>query len=149
MLKRLVNRFFQGNKKQSIGKYIPEPGDERMRIAIIMARESFAEVAEKLKDGTIDMLSVKLMATNGRDNYYYWVIEVLKEEGTYSGIINNEDRRFKEIKMGERIKFKETDIYDWMYEKDGKYFGNYTLKTMIYISNDQGQLEKLKNFGDI
>jgi uncharacterized protein YegJ (DUF2314 family) len=61
------------------------------------------------------------------------------------GTINNDPNKVSTVKLGERIEIPEADISDWMYLRDGKVVGNYTLRPLLkkMPAKEAEQLRKL------
>ena len=61
--------------------------------------------------------------------YFFGVIE--RRDGRLHGTINNDADIVRSVKLGDRIPIPEADISDWLYMRDGKMVGNYTLKALF------------------
>ena len=49
----------------------------------------------------------------------------------FTGTINNEPGMVSNVKMGQQYTLGKTEISDWMFMRDGKMYGNYTLRPLL------------------
>jgi uncharacterized protein YegJ (DUF2314 family) len=110
-----------------------EPDDPEMNAAIAKARETlpqFWETFEKREHGESDF-SLKVRITDKRGTEHFWAIDIERRDGKIMGTINNDPDTVRSVKLGDRIEIPEADISDWLYMRDGKMVGNYTLKPLF------------------
>ena len=74
---------------------------------------------------------------------HFWVGDLERKEGKILGTINNDPDIVQNVKLGERIKVNEADISDWLYMRDGKMVGNYTLR-VLFKQMTKEEVEKYK-----
>lgn len=115
-------------------KVVPVSDDDpEMPAAIAQAREllpKFWKTFDKPERGESDFaLKVKITDQNGTE--HFWVTDIERRDGQIHGTINNEPRVVKSVKLGEQILVPEADISDWLYMREGKMVGNYTLKALF------------------
>jgi len=111
-----------------------EANDAEMESAIATAREKlpqFWQVFTHPEKGESDFsLKVKIKDSHGTE--HFWVTEIeRKEDGKIFGVINNDPEIVKSVKLNDRIAVPEGDISDWLYSRDGKMVGNYTLRVLF------------------
>jgi uncharacterized protein YegJ (DUF2314 family) len=76
-------------------------------------------------------LKVRFFAT-GRDGEHVWMGDVKRlSDDRYSGRFANMPRRLPGRKEGDRVEFREADISDWMFMRNGKIVGGETIKPML------------------
>jgi len=70
---------------------------------------------------------------NPRNNgEHIWIAEVKKTaDGRYSGKFANAPRDLPGKKAGDVAEFKEADISDWMFTRNGKIVGGETIKPLL------------------
>jgi uncharacterized protein YegJ (DUF2314 family) len=70
------------------------------------------------------------MPTNGSE--HIWIAEVKKTaDGRYSGRFANAPRDLPGKKAGDVTEFKEADISDWMFMRNGKIVGGETIRPLL------------------
>ena len=77
--------------------------------------------------------SLKVRFPNPRNNgEHIWIAEVKKTaDGRYSGKFANAPRDLPGKKAGDVAEFKEADISDWMFTRNGKIVGGETIKPLL------------------
>jgi len=110
-----------------------EPNDVEMSAAIARARESlpkFWEVFDKRGRGESDF-ALKVGITDKNGTEHFWANDVERRDGAIKGTINNDPNIVASVKLGDRITIPEADISDWLYMREGKMVGNYTLRVLL------------------
>ena len=74
-------------------------------------------------------MKVKI-ADNGKIEHF-WVVNLVRKDGVISGTINNDPDIVQNVKLGDKIPVIESDISDWLYLRNGKMIGNYTLRALF------------------
>lgn len=110
--------------------------DPEMVAAIAKARDTlpqFWQVFEKPERGE-SKFSLKVKITDKRGTEHFWATDIERRDGKVFGTINNDPNIVTSVKLGDRVEIPEADISDWLYLRDDKMVGNYTvvplLKTM-------------------
>jgi uncharacterized protein YegJ (DUF2314 family) len=128
----LMAALFAGCSKHT-DMYSASPDDPEMNAAIAKARETlpqFWQSFEHPKPGESDYaLKVKITDKNGTE--HFWVIDLQRKDGKIFGTINNDPEMVKNVKMGDRIEIPEPDISDWLFIRNQKMAGNYTLRVEL------------------
>jgi uncharacterized protein YegJ (DUF2314 family) len=77
--------------------------------------------------------SLKVRFPNSRNNgEHIWIADVKKTaDGRYSGRFANAPRDLAGKKAGDVTEFKEADISDWMFMRNGKIVGGETIKPLL------------------
>lgn len=107
--------------------------DPEMTAAIAKARGTlpqFWQVFEKPEHGE-SRFSLKVKIKDKDETEVFWTSEIERRDGKISGRISNNPEIVKTVKMGERIEIPEADITDWLYFRDGKMFGNETIRPLL------------------
>ena len=109
-------------------------GDAEMVQAMSKARETlgtFWQRFEKPGAGE-DGFSLKVaFPTDGNSSEHIWVGELKREAGKITGTISNMPRHPKVPRQGARVEIDESRISDWLYRRDGKLVGIYTMRPML------------------
>ncbi len=110
--------------------------DKAMAAAIDTAKLTLPQFFDRLAkpepgDGRF---AVKIRYNTGRsgaDGEHIWANEVVRDGDAVSATINNQPRDIPELKMGQRVTVPMSQLTDWMFVRDGKYHGAYTLRAML------------------
>jgi len=104
-----------------------------MNAAIARARETlphFWKVFAKPERGESDF-ALKVKITDSHGTEHFWATDLKKVNGKTEGTINNDPNTVKTVKLGSRIEIPDADISDWMYLREGKMVGNFTIKPLF------------------
>ncbi len=107
--------------------------DPEMVAAIARARASlpqFWEVFER-RDRGESGFSLKVKITDKRGTEHFWLSDIDRRDGQLHGTINNDADIVRSVKLGDRIAIPEEDISDWLYMRQGKMVGNFTLRVLF------------------
>lgn len=110
-----------------------EEDDAEMNAAIATARASlpnFWRVFLKPERGEHDF-ALKVKITDSHGTEHFWATDIENRNGKIKGTINNDPNIVKAVKLGSRIDILEADISDWMYLREQKMVGNFTLKPLF------------------
>ncbi len=103
--------------------------DKEMNVAIAKARSllpQFWQVFEKQTRGE-QGFAIKVRIKDQHGTEHFWATDIERKEGKIMATINNEPNLVKSVKLGTRLEIPEADISDWMYFRDKKMVGNYTI----------------------
>ena len=133
---------------QQEDKPIPVAGDDaEMKTAIQKARAGLPEfwkTSENPKKGEKDFcLKVKIIDGNGTEQI--WVTSIKRREGKIFGKIGNDPRVVRSVKFGQEVEIPEEKISDWLFIRNGKMVGNYTLRAVFkYMPKDEAERMKAR-----
>lgn len=105
--------------------------DQEMLAAFAKARRSVDGVIALIKAGTLSSCNIKVQVHDGNGTEYFWLSGVTLAGDTFTGRIDNDPEIVKNVKIGDVQTVAKTGIYDWMYMKDRKMHGNYTLRVLL------------------
>jgi len=108
-----------------------EKDDPDMLAAFAKARGETDNFIAIMTAKTGDSYSVKVGVTDGDQTEYFWLDNLTYADGVFSGTIDNDPELVKNVKMGQAINVKKEEIFDWLYMKDGKMYGNYTVRVLL------------------
>jgi uncharacterized protein YegJ (DUF2314 family) len=134
--------FFKKKNKVSNVSAVPTHSacDERMEYAIEFARLTVALPIGMLEEKQIDRFAVKVCLEEGGNKEHLWIKNVVANEDTITGIVDNEPEKLKKISAGQSICVKTNEISDWVCMLDGMIWGNFTLRAMLpFMPEDQRQ----------
>jgi uncharacterized protein YegJ (DUF2314 family) len=117
--------------------------DKAMAAAIESAKATLPKFFERLvKPETGDeRFAVKIRYDTSRrtaDGEHIWANQVVREGDKVSATISNQPRDIAGLKMGQRVTVPVSRLTDWMFVRDSKYHGAYTLRAMLpFMPADQ------------
>ena len=107
--------------------------DAEMNAAIAKARSllpQFWQIFDKPEHGETDF-SIKVEITENDQHEHFWVKDIERKDGKIFATIDNDPEVVHNVKLGQHIQVNEADISDWLYIRDGKMYGNYTLRVLF------------------
>jgi uncharacterized protein YegJ (DUF2314 family) len=127
-------RMKDGYPESSKDKTISVAGDDaEMNAAIEKARSTlpvFWKTFDKPMNGEYAFsLKVKITDANGIE--HFWVDKIERNAGKIFANVGNDPNTVKSVKFGQRIEVLEADITDWMFLRNGKIVGNYTIRPLL------------------
>ena len=121
-------------KAKVASSFVPT-ADAEMAAAIAKARESlprFWEALQQPEHGETNFaLKVRFNDTNTME--YVWLGEVSRQNTRTLGTVGGGPLTVHCISQGQRVTINEADIGDWSYDRDGKTFGNYTIRALFKV----------------
>ncbi|MCH9807616.1 MAG: DUF2314 domain-containing protein [Alphaproteobacteria bacterium] len=112
-------------------------GDAEMNQAITTARKSLPVFFAMIRKPDVGVAGFALkvgIKDPGVPDYteHFWLVELQPERGgKFSGVINNDPAKVRNVKIGQRYHFTLNDVSDWMFTRDGKIVGNYTMRPLL------------------
>src|SRR5437763_5819213 len=120
LLLTLLTACAKRDKVVGIGDDEPE-----MAAAIARARQTlpqFWQVFDKREHGESNFVLVVRITDKGRIEHFH-TTDFERRGGKTMVTISNHPNIVASVKLRDRIEIPETDITDWHYMRDGKYFG--------------------------
>jgi len=109
-----------------------DPADTAINEAIADARETlphFWDMLAKPRPG--DNFSIKVAVTENEHTEHFWAIDIQKSGDAIHATIDNDPDRLTNVKAGQRIRLETNRITDWLYRRDGRIHGAYTLRAKL------------------
>jgi uncharacterized protein YegJ (DUF2314 family) len=107
--------------------------DAEMNAAIAAARATlpqFWQAFEQRANGE-RQFCLKVEISDAGGDEHFWVREIEKKDGKVFGTIDNEPNIVKSVKVGQRIEVSSDKISDWLFLREGKMVGNYTVRPLM------------------
>lgn len=104
---------------------------KEMDKAIARAQKEIDSFIKELAKPKGENHAIKVPITDKNGTEFFWLTQVKFKDGTFEGTVNNEPGIVKNVKMGERRKVKKANVADWLYLRDGKMYGNYTVRPLM------------------
>jgi uncharacterized protein YegJ (DUF2314 family) len=137
------------NRDSSETIAIVQKDDLEMNKAISSARTSFPQFLNVFKsncDGCKNF-SVKMRFSYGQNKgEHIWLDHLYFEKDKFAGVIANTPENIDWIKFGDTVEVKRDSLSDWMYIKNGKLVGGFTIKVTY---NRMSEKEKLQLENDL
>jgi uncharacterized protein YegJ (DUF2314 family) len=105
--------------------------EAEMEAAIARARKEVDTFIAEVSKPTGENHAVKVPITDDNGTEHFWLIDVSYRNGQFEGVINNEPGIVKNVRIGEKRKVNRSEISDWMFMRDGKLYGNYTMRPLL------------------
>ncbi len=105
--------------------------EKEMDAAIARAKSEVDTFIAELASPTGIDHAVKAPIEDGGETEHFWISELTFENGEFKGKINNDPGIVKNVKLGQDWTVKKADISDWTYMRDGKMYGNYTMRPLL------------------
>jgi uncharacterized protein YegJ (DUF2314 family) len=106
--------------------------DPKMQAAIDKARATADQFIAALANPKPAQtgFAVKIQAKDGAQNEHMWINSVRYQDGVFTGILNNDPKHVKNVKLGDQVKTAKNEISDWMYVENKKLIGGYTIRVL-------------------
>jgi uncharacterized protein YegJ (DUF2314 family) len=105
--------------------------ETEMNAAIARAKKETDNFLKELAKPTGEDHAVKAPIKDENGTEHFWLTDLTYKNGEFEGTINNDPGIVKNVKLGQKYKIKKEDISDWMYMKNGKMHGNYTMRPLL------------------
>lgn len=121
-----------------------------MRTAFARARATLDDFLKKAKApaAKTSTYAVKVKIGDGQMSEYFWVSDFKQDQKTFSGVLSNEPRIVKSIRLGQTYRFNKDQIVDWVYlDEKGQMVGNFTMCALLTTEPPEQALAARKHFG--
>lgn len=104
--------------------------DPRMKQAVAEARKRWEEFIQAFEQRTGVNFSVKAPFSDQTHTEFMWLSVTAIENGVIYGKLGNEPVNVLNLAQGDAVKVGVEDVNDWMYLRDGKVQGGFTIELM-------------------
>ena len=105
--------------------------EQEMEAAIARARAEVDVFIAALEKGKDSDYAVKAPIGDRGEVEHFWLTDVAYREGAFEGLIGNEPGLVANVKLGQKWKLRKSEISDWMFVRDEKIHGNYTMRPLL------------------
>jgi uncharacterized protein YegJ (DUF2314 family) len=105
--------------------------EQEMDAAIARARRDVDSFISELSQPTGTNHAVKAPIEDVGETEHFWLTDVTFQNGEFKGTINNDPGIVGNVQFGQTWTIKKAEISDWMFMRDGKMYGNYTLRPLL------------------
>ena len=108
-------------------------GDSGMMAAIAKARKSLPQFWEAFEDSApgVSNFSLKVEVVDRGSSEFFWVTQIERQKNAIVGTIDNDPNHVTNVKLGQRYRFAESQIADWLFMRNGKMVGNETIRPLL------------------
>lgn len=112
-----------------------------MEAAISRAQSEVDAFISELQSPTGTDHAVKAPITDGKETEHFWLSDITYENSQFRGTINNDPGTVTNVQFGQSWTIAKSEISDWLYMKDGKMYGNYTMRPLLEtMPEDEAEL---------
>jgi uncharacterized protein YegJ (DUF2314 family) len=104
---------------------------QEMDAAIARAQSEVDSFLAEMKAGNGTDFSVKAPVEDSEDVEHFWLTDVTYQDGKFEGLIGNDPGVVSNVEFGQKWTIAKSDISDWMFMRDGKIHGNYTMRPLL------------------
>lgn len=104
---------------------------DEMEAAMAKARDSVDEFLKVLNSGEGTNFAVKAPITDENGTEHFWLTDLTFENGEFKGRINNKPGIVENVTNGQQWSLQKDEISDWLYFRNEKMHGNYTLRPLL------------------
>jgi uncharacterized protein YegJ (DUF2314 family) len=110
-----------------------QASDPEMNAAIAKARQQlphfWSTFSQPTKGESDFCIKVKIGDKGAVE--YFWCVDIQRTGEKITAVVNNDPEIVKCVKLGQRVPVGEAEIADWLYMRDEKMVGNYTLRPLM------------------
>jgi uncharacterized protein YegJ (DUF2314 family) len=118
--------------------------EKEMEEATARAQKEVDAFIDELSKGAGVNFAVKAPITDGKETEHFWLSDVVYRNGEFEGKIANDPGMVSNVKMGQKWTIKKGEISDWMFMRNEKIHGNYTMRPLLKTMPKE-QAEKFKS----
>ena len=111
--------------------------EQEMDAAIALARSEVDSFIGEMSKGNGTDFAVKVPIEDKGEIEHFWLTDIVYRNGKFEGVIGNEPGIVTNVKSGQKWTVKKSEISDWMYMRDGKMFGNYTIRPLLKTMSEE------------
>lgn len=105
--------------------------EQEMDAAIARARREVDSFIAEMSKGNGTNFSVKAPIEDQGETEHFWLTDVVYRNGKFEGVIGNDPGIVTNVKSGQKWTVKKSEISDWMFMRNGKMYGNYTMRPLL------------------
>ena len=105
--------------------------EQEMEAAIARARSEVDSFIAEMSKGNGTDFAVKVPIEDKEEIEHFWLTDIVYRNGKFEGIIGNEPGIVTNVKEGQKWSVKKSEISDWLFMRDGKMHGNYTMRPLL------------------
>lgn len=143
------------SKKENNGDEVYTVGsdDDEMNQAILKAKQTYPEFLTALhsEDSLNHAHAVKMRFDFGSEKTnaeHMWLGDLFFRDSVLFGILNSDPVEILSVKNGDTLEIKKEKLSDWMYIRDNRLMGGYTIKVLYnkMTSEEKKQFDEEMGF---
>ncbi|MCM3869180.1 MAG: DUF2314 domain-containing protein [Pyrinomonadaceae bacterium] len=111
--------------------------EKEMDAAITRARSEVDSFIAEMSKGNATDFAVKVPIQDKEETEHFWLTDVVYHNGKFEGVIGNDPGMVTNVKMGQKWTVKKSEISDWLFMRDGKMHGNYTIRPLLKTLSEE------------
>ena len=111
--------------------------EQEMDAAIARARSEVDSFIAEMSKGNGTDFAVKVPIQDKGETEHFWLTDIVYRNGKFEGVIGNEPGMVTNVKNGQKWTVKKSDISDWLFMRDGKMYGNYTIRPLLKTMSEE------------
>ena len=105
--------------------------EQEMDAAIARARKEVDSFITELSNRNGTDFAVKARIVDKDEIEHFWLTDIVYRNEKFEGVIGNEPGLVTNVKFGQKWSVKKSEISDWMFMREGKMYGNYTVRPLL------------------
>lgn len=105
--------------------------EEEIEAATARARREVETFISEMSKTTSSGFAVKAPVEDGSTTEHVWLGDITYKNGEFQGIINKDPEKVSNVRKGQKLAVRKNEISDWMFLKNGKLYGNYTVRPTL------------------
>jgi len=105
--------------------------EDEMDAAIEKAQANVDKFIAVMKAGNGEGFCVKAPITDENGTEHFWIVDITYEKGEFTGEVGNDPGIVKNVKAGDTWTIAKDEISDFLFSRDDKMYGNYTMRAMF------------------
>ena len=118
--------------------------EQEMEAAITRARSEVDSFIAEMSKGNGTNFSVKVAIEDKDETEHFWLKDLVYRKGKFEGVIDNDPGMVSNVKRGQKWSVEKSQISDWLFMRDGKMYGNYTIRPLLKAMPEE-EAAKLKS----
>lgn len=110
---------------------IKDYDEKEMDAAIARARSEVDSFIAELSKRNRSDFAGKVPIQDNDETEHFWLTDIVYRNGKFEGIIGNDPGIVTNVKSGQKWSVKKSEISDWMFMREGKMYGNYTIRPLL------------------
>lgn len=129
--------------------YNVESTDVQMNEAIENAKKTLDsfEIAIQNNSRVFTFFGLKKRFEENGNIEHIWIGNIINSNGKFYGIVDNLPEKITNVKLGDTIEINKNEISDWMYVKNSKLHGGYTIRLLVKRMSESERQDFKKNSG--
>ena len=102
-----------------------------MDAAIERAQREVDTFITEMSSGNGEDFAVKAPIEDNGETEHFWLTDLTYRDGVFTGLIGNDPGIVNNVTIGQKWTIKKGEISDWMFMRNGKIHGNYTMRPLL------------------